>query len=81
LGGDEFAVLINDEEFIGDETANALAATTSYPISIDDRLHYIGISIGKVHNDGGGDLLARADSAMYEAKRAGENIVGWGDHS
>ena len=29
----------------------------------------IGVSIGHIRNDGKGDLLHRADLAMYEAKR------------
>jgi PleD family two-component response regulator len=33
------------------------------------------VSIGHVHNDGAGELLERADAAMYEAKRSGVGVV------
>ena len=37
----------------------------------------VGMSIGRVVNDGKADLLQRADSAMYEAKRSGGGMVLW----
>jgi len=35
----------------------------------------VGVSIGRVRSDGKGDLLKRADAAMYQAKRSGVGIV------
>ena len=75
LGGDEFGVLINGSYEETLEAAYALQATCSYPFLIDGHSIKIGVSIGHVHNDGAGDLLERADAAMYEAKRNGVGVV------
>ena len=75
LGGDEFGVLINGNYEQTLEAAYALQATCSYPFLIDGHSISIGVSIGHVHNDGGGQLLERADAAMYEAKRSGVGVV------
>ena len=75
LGGDEFGVLINGNYEETLEAAYALLATCSYPFSIEGHSIKVGVSIGHVHNDGGGDLLERADAAMYEAKRSGAGVV------
>jgi diguanylate cyclase (GGDEF)-like protein len=75
LGGDEFGVLINGNYEETLEAAYALQATCSYPFVIEGHTIRIGVSIGHVHNDGAGDLLERADAAMYEAKRSGVGVV------
>jgi diguanylate cyclase (GGDEF)-like protein len=75
LGGDEFGVLLSGGMDSTMEVAQALHATLSYPFLIDGRSISISVSIGHVQNDGAGDLLARADLAMYKAKRAGSAIV------
>ena len=75
LGGDEFGVLINGSYEETLEAAYALQATCSYPFLIECHTIKIGVSIGHVHNDGAGDLLERADAAMYEAKRSGVGVV------
>ena len=75
LGGDEFGVLINGSYEETLEVAHALQATCSYPFLIEGHSIKIGVSIGHVHNDGAGDLLERADAAMYEAKRSGAGVV------
>ena len=75
LGGDEFGVLINGSYEETLEAAYALQATCSYPFHIDGHTIKIGVSIGHVQNDGGGNLLERADAAMYEAKRSGVGVV------
>ena len=74
LGGDEFGVIArgNDEATL--ELASALKATLSYPFFIDGKSISIGVSIGHVRNDGNGDLLHRADLAMYEAKRINAEV-------
>ncbi len=75
LGGDEFGVLIHGGHESTMEIAQALHATLSYPFKIDGNSISIGVSIGHVQNDGDTDLLARADLAMYQAKREGSGIV------
>ena len=75
LGGDEFGVLINGSYEETLEAAYALQATCSYPFLIEGHSIKIGVSIGHVHNDGAGELLERADAAMYEAKRSGVGVV------
>ena len=75
LGGDEFGVLINGSYERTLEAAYALQATLSYPIHIRGTSISIGVSIGHVHNDGQGNLLERADAAMYEAKKSGAGVV------
>jgi diguanylate cyclase (GGDEF)-like protein len=75
LGGDEFGVLINGSYEETLEAAYALQATCSYPFVIEGRTIKIGVSIGYVQNDDTGNLLERADAAMYEAKRSGVGVV------
>jgi diguanylate cyclase (GGDEF)-like protein len=70
LGGDEFGVIATGNSEATLELASALKATLSYPFMIDGKTISISVSIGHVRNDGDGDLLQRADLAMYEAKRA-----------
>jgi diguanylate cyclase (GGDEF)-like protein len=75
LGGDEFGVIVkgNYEETL--EGAYALRASLSYPFTISGQKISVGVSIGYVHNDGRGDLLKRADMAMYQAKNSAEGVV------
>ena len=75
LGGDEFGVLIRGSYEEALESAHALRASVSYPFSIDGREITVGVSIGIVHNDGAGDLLKRADAAMYRAKHLGMGVA------
>jgi diguanylate cyclase (GGDEF)-like protein len=70
LGGDEFGILVSGTDDATLELARALRATLSYPFVLDGNTISISVSIGHVRNDGAGDLLQRADMAMYEAKRA-----------
>ena len=70
LGGDEFAVLTHESYEQAMELALALRATLSYPFNVDGEQIKIDVSIGCVTNDGGSNLMNRADTAMYQAKRA-----------
>jgi diguanylate cyclase (GGDEF)-like protein len=70
LGGDEFGVLIQGSYEQTLESAHALRASLSYPFSIHGKSILVGVSVGHAHNDGAGNLLKRADSAMYRAKRS-----------
>ena len=70
LGGDEFAVLVHEDYESALELAMAIRATCSYPFTIAGNQIQIDVSIGCVANDGRNDLMSRADTAMYQAKRA-----------
>jgi diguanylate cyclase (GGDEF)-like protein len=74
LGGDEFGVLIEGLHESAIEIALALRATLSYPIHIDSKEILLGVSIGVAKNTGDPDLLVRADTAMYKAKREGLGV-------
>jgi diguanylate cyclase (GGDEF)-like protein len=75
LGGDEFGILIRGSYEDAIESAFALRASLSYPFSVQGREISVGVSVGLVRNDGAGDLLKRADSAMYRAKQMGMGVV------
>jgi diguanylate cyclase (GGDEF)-like protein len=77
LGGDEFGVVVPGSPRAGLEVAMALSSTLTYPFIIEGSEVQVGASIGRVINDGSDELLSRADSAMYEAKRAGGGTVLW----
>ena len=77
LGGDEFGVVIPGSERQGLEVAMALSSTLTYPLIIEGHEVQVGVSIGRVINDGSDELLRRADTAMYEAKRSGGGMVLW----
>jgi diguanylate cyclase (GGDEF)-like protein len=68
LGGDEFGILLRGSSDETLELAHALRAALSYPFSIRGEKISVGVSVGIVHNDGAGDLMRRADGAMYRAK-------------
>jgi diguanylate cyclase (GGDEF)-like protein len=74
LGGDEFGVLIEGLHESAIEIALALRATLSYPIHIENKEIQLGVSIGVAKNTGHADLLLRADTAMYKAKREGLGV-------
>lgn len=69
LGGDEFGVLVHGSYEETLESAHALRACLSYPLIVRGISIQVGVSIGYVHNDGAGNLLKRADDAMYRAKQ------------
>jgi diguanylate cyclase (GGDEF)-like protein len=69
LGGDEFGILVDGNQELVMEIALALRGTLSYPFVINGHEIKIGVSIGVAKNDGAGDLMQRADNAMYSAKR------------
>ena len=74
LGGDEFGILAPGSDDATLELASALKATLSYPFILDGKSISISVSIGHVRNDGAGELLQRADLAMYEAKRSKADV-------
>ncbi len=82
FGGEEFAILGRGMEL---DAASALseqlrAAVASHPFSFDGQPISVTVSVGVARApDPGlataGDLVARADEAMYAAKRGGRNRV------
>ena len=79
LGGDEFGLLVKGESR-SQEIAQSIAAAFTYPFHlgvIGEVL--ISASIGVAIEDGSGELLRRADLAMYQAKRSGIPIAYWSE--
>ena len=78
LGGDEFAVLLEDCTGAAEanEVTNRIAETLSEPFDIDGKEVVVGASVGIAIEDGRGatadELLRDADVAMYRAKSAGK---------
>ena len=88
LGGDEFVVIVNA---LGTSRAEAekrtwqnaekirLALMKPYALNDDDQRHYTTASIGATlifgAEEESGTLLRQADLALYQAKRAGRNMV------
>jgi diguanylate cyclase (GGDEF)-like protein len=70
LGGDEFGILLAGSRSTTQEIVQALQACVSYPFLIDGEKISVGVSIGHVDSREGGDLLAKADAAMYRVKRS-----------
>ena len=79
MGGDEFAVLLPGRGEPGPATAFAdtLLHSLSEPFQVEDQAIHIGASIGialsPLHGPLADGLLACADMALYEAKRAGRH--------
>jgi len=76
VGGDEFLMLLEGEadEQSAAQVATRMLATLSEPYSIGSREVAVSASIGIVFYPDGGTqtkLIARADAAMYAAKRSG----------
>jgi diguanylate cyclase (GGDEF)-like protein/PAS domain S-box-containing protein len=77
IGGDEFAVLVEgfDDYELLETIAGRLIEAISEPIAVDGGTVSVGVSIGIVAAAGpdadADSLLARADTAMYDAKAAG----------
>lgn len=79
LGGDEFCILLEDigsRDKVG-QFATRLLAKIEEPVTIQDRKlrpqSSIGIALFPDDGDNNDSLLQVADTAMYEAKRAGKH--------
>lgn len=84
LGGDEFVLVIEDEgEQSACDIAARLLAAFELPVPVDGQQVKVGLSIGLARavagHDRPGDLMRRADAAMYRAKAAGK--CGWADEA
>jgi diguanylate cyclase (GGDEF)-like protein/PAS domain S-box-containing protein len=81
VGGDEFAVLLEDPSMRDDinDVADRLLEAMGRPLVVDDRELFPSASIGVAFDEGGTttatDLLRDADVAMYAAKRSGKGRV------
>ncbi|WP_260484516.1 putative bifunctional diguanylate cyclase/phosphodiesterase [Sphingomicrobium flavum] len=81
MGGDEFAIVINDAQSRKNIETLAAAIITSIkePYMIDETEIRIGVSIGCAFGPIDGatvdDLILKADLALYEAKGAGRGVV------
>lgn len=79
LGGDEFAILLSDLPDAGDAevTAQRIIDNFRLPFRIVGHEVFItaslGIAIYPRDEQESGNLLAKADAAMYEAKQSGRN--------
>ncbi len=77
FGGDEFAILLEDGHDPAAVAARIVDAMRE-PFAVDDSRINVGVSVGVTNLDGTApipsldELLARADVAMYSAKRAGK---------
>jgi len=81
MGGDEFTAIITG--YAGQstvaETAHKLLADLHQSFSVEDNDLSVSASIGvstfPADGGGGGELLRKADAAMYESKRQGKNRI------
>jgi diguanylate cyclase (GGDEF)-like protein len=77
IGGDEFAVLLNDraDQKAVDATVARIQEALVAPVTVEDRLLYVTASVGIALLESADerieDLLRRADAAMYHAKSLG----------
>jgi diguanylate cyclase (GGDEF)-like protein len=85
MGGDEFAILIEDGGEAAGVAAKILSALTQ-PVTVGRHLVPLAVSIGIAELNPAdppvepGVLLHHADAAMYEAKRLGKaQLRNWAD--
>ncbi|WP_244488228.1 sensor domain-containing diguanylate cyclase [Devosia sp. Root436] len=75
IGGDEFAVLLNEgtSRRDADMLASGIVEIMARPITRIGQTLKLGASVGVAHNRGGSseDLFRQADTALYAAKAAG----------
>ncbi|MES2163403.1 MAG: diguanylate cyclase [Pseudomonadota bacterium] len=80
LGGDEFVVMLVQSDLVQAKlVADKLVATLSRPYRLAQQLVHVSASIGVASYPETGDssarLLAQADTALYQAKRAGKRCA------
>jgi diguanylate cyclase (GGDEF)-like protein len=81
MGGDEFAIVINDAQSRHkvEQLADGIVRSIAEPYMIDQTEIRIGVSIGCAFGPIDGatvdDLILKADLALYEAKGAGRGVT------
>lgn len=80
MGGDEFIIIIPEEYYFKkNDILNRLMKNFNKPWYLNGADYYCTMSLGVVDfpRDGeeAGDLIKKADIAMYEAKKAGKNRI------
>lgn len=79
LGGDEFALLVEDDTPLERITAVARGVLAGQSYDVAGAPRTVGVSAGLVHLDAttppttAAEVLVRADTAMYAAKRSGKH--------
>ncbi|WP_213991101.1 EAL domain-containing protein [Sodalis sp. dw_96] len=80
MGGDEFALLIGSDILRQDAELLCLKIVkqTQLPFTITGASPFVTVSVGVIHiaesDTTAGELLRKADAALYEAKRKGKNV-------
>jgi len=72
IGGDEFTVLLRGDLRTAEEVAGRLVAEAEQPFEVQGTKVAVGLSVGIAEarpGDTPDDLVRRADSALYDAKR------------
>ncbi|HEY9101261.1 EAL domain-containing protein [Chitinimonas sp.] len=78
LGGDEFAILVPncDEAEVSHLAARVVSTVSSIQLNVDNQplrlSSSLGIAMYPLHAENAEDLVAHADTAMYQAKSAGK---------
>ena len=77
MGGDEFAVLLEDvDDHHGEQVAGRILDLLAEPVTVDGEALWVrscvGIATAAAGSLEAGELLRQADVAMYRAKDAGK---------
>jgi diguanylate cyclase (GGDEF)-like protein len=80
MGGDEFAVLLEDvDDHHGEQVAARILDLFAEPVTVDGESSWVrssvGIATAAAGSVGADELLRQADIAMYRAKEAGKSQV------
>ncbi|MBP1862347.1 sensor domain-containing diguanylate cyclase [Rhizobium herbae] len=75
IGGDEFAILVNENRDSVSNVARNIVRALYRPVHLEGRQVQIGASVGIAFMDGStpSELFKKADVALYAAKAAGRN--------